>query len=94
VRQAARQETAELEAGAPGWRQCQVFTSDSIPPADGLERCPNRAEALIWFSCPFRHEYTEEVCRGHVQAPGNQWCGACAKEGEQVFVAISFIGWI
>lgn len=94
MRQAARQETAELEAGAPGWRQCQVHTSEFIPPKGDVERCPNQAEALIWVACPSRHEYTEEVCRGHIRVDGNQWCGACAREGEQALVAIAFIGWI
>lgn len=93
-------ETAvEPEAGeTPGSGQCQVFTADDVPEScrwqDFVKRCPNRAEALIWYSCPNGHQYPEEVCSGHVDPPGDQWCGLCASEGLAVSVTIALIGWI
>jgi hypothetical protein len=94
---------AAPENGAvPGSGQCQVFTTDREPQTqeeirrweDSTERCPNRAEALIWYSCPEGHEYPEEVCSGHVDPPGRQWCGLCASDGLFVIITVTLIGWI
>lgn len=92
---------AQEEAAAPGSRQCQVLMAcEDIPPGqlrrlrDFAERCPNQAEAMIWFSCPNGHEYPEEVCPGHLDPPGAQLCGYCAAVGLTVTVTVTFIGWI
>jgi hypothetical protein len=94
--------TEEAEAAAPGSRQCQVHsTNHPLRTPEEMrrnreftERCPNQAEAFIWISCPNGHEHPEEVCAGHLDAPGAQWCGHCAAEGLAVVVAITFAGWI
>lgn len=92
---------APESAAAPGPGQCQVRTTSlKLAPTqirqllDFTERCPNQAEALIWYSCPNGHEYPEEVCSGHIDPPGFQWCGHCAADGLAVGITLSFIGWI
>jgi hypothetical protein len=87
----------ETGMGAPDSRQCQVYTStpgDPLLRLEVAERCPNQAEALLWFTCQNGHESTEEVCRGHVRPFERQWCAACVKNGNQVPAVITFVGWL
>jgi hypothetical protein len=94
-------EAGPVEA-VPGSRQCQVYSTDHCVRTqeelrrvrEFAERCPNQAEALIWLSCANGHEYPEEVCAGHTDPPGNQWCGYCAADGLSVFITLTVIGWI
>jgi hypothetical protein len=87
----------ETGTGGAGWRQCQVHVSgpgDPLLMLEVAERCPNRAEALLWFTCQGGHESTEEVCRGHVNPPESQWCADCVRAGNPGVAVITLIGWL
>jgi hypothetical protein len=89
----------EESGAAPGSRRCQVFWNAQGFPweefrrwQDFIERCPNQAEALIWYQCPNGCQYPEEVCRWHTEPPGKQWCGSCMARGVAAQVTITIIG--
>jgi hypothetical protein len=96
-----REQPAEADA-EHGSRRCEVRVSvqklrtpeEFRRNRDFTERCPNRAEARVWISCPNGHTVPEEVCLWHLDPQGDQMCGFCAEKGLAVAVAIAFAGLI
>ena len=47
---------------------------------------------VIMVTYPSALPYPEEVCTGHIEQPGRQWCGDCANDGRSVPITITVMG--
>jgi hypothetical protein len=82
--------------------RCQVFTAPQMLEGpeqlrrsrEFTERCPNQAQARVGGTCERGHQFTEDVCAGHISGKAPQWCAACTGDGLKADVTLVFLGWL